>query len=103
MRFQHPQAVLDASLGVGVHKVHTENYMRGGTPLRYLDWALPAGVWPTRAAMLPMLLYRGARRLSLDCVVWRPVRHWGGRGPSCSVLANSGKIPMSWQSPVNEI
>jgi uncharacterized protein (UPF0276 family) len=37
LRFQHHQAVLDARPDVAWMEVHTENYMGGGTPLRYLD------------------------------------------------------------------
>jgi uncharacterized protein (UPF0276 family) len=37
LRFQHHQAVLDADPDVAWMEVHTENYMGGGTPLRYLD------------------------------------------------------------------
>ncbi len=37
LRCQHHQAVLDASPDVAWMEVHTENYMGGGTPLRYLD------------------------------------------------------------------
>jgi uncharacterized protein (UPF0276 family) len=37
LRFQHHQAVLDTRPGVAWMEVHTENYMGGGTPLRYLD------------------------------------------------------------------
>src|SRR6266852_5303674 len=37
LRFQHHQAVLDAGPDVAWMEVHTENYMGGGTPLRYLD------------------------------------------------------------------
>jgi len=37
LRFQHHQAVLDARPEVGWMEVHTENYMGGGTPIRYLE------------------------------------------------------------------
>jgi uncharacterized protein (UPF0276 family) len=37
LRFQHHQAVLDERPGLAWVEVHTENYMGGGTPLRYLD------------------------------------------------------------------
>jgi uncharacterized protein (UPF0276 family) len=37
LRFQHHQAVLEERPGVAWMEVHTENYMGGGTPLRYLD------------------------------------------------------------------
>jgi uncharacterized protein len=37
LRFQHHQAVFDTSPDVAWMEVHTENYMGGGTPLRYLD------------------------------------------------------------------
>ena len=37
LRFQHHQAVLDRRPDVAWMEVHTENYMGGGTPLRYLD------------------------------------------------------------------
>jgi uncharacterized protein (UPF0276 family) len=37
LRFQHHQAVLETAPGVAWMEVHTENYMGGGTPLRYLD------------------------------------------------------------------
>jgi uncharacterized protein len=37
LRCQHHQAVLDARPDVAWMEVHTENYMGGGTPLRYLD------------------------------------------------------------------
>jgi uncharacterized protein (UPF0276 family) len=37
LRFQHHQAVLDVAPDVAWMEVHTENYMGGGTPLRYLD------------------------------------------------------------------
>ncbi|QWG14243.1 DUF692 domain-containing protein [Bradyrhizobium sediminis] len=37
LRFQHHQAVLDTRPAVTWMEVHTENYMGGGTPLRYLD------------------------------------------------------------------
>jgi uncharacterized protein len=37
LRFQHHQAVLDLAPDVAWMEVHTENYMGGGTPLRYLD------------------------------------------------------------------
>jgi len=37
LRFQHHQAVLDVEPDVAWMEVHTENYMGGGTPLRYLD------------------------------------------------------------------
>ena len=37
LRFQHHQAVLDVDPDVAWMEVHTENYMGGGTPLRYLD------------------------------------------------------------------
>jgi hypothetical protein len=37
LRFQHHQAVLDTRPEVAWMEVHTENYMGGGVPLRYLD------------------------------------------------------------------
>jgi uncharacterized protein (UPF0276 family) len=37
LRHQHHQAVLDTRPDVAWMEVHTENYMGGGTPLRYLD------------------------------------------------------------------
>ncbi len=37
LRFQHHQPVLDTQPDVAWMEVHTENYMGGGTPLRYLD------------------------------------------------------------------
>src|ERR1700681_3807344 len=37
LRFQHHQAVLECRPDVAWMEVHTENYMGGGTPLRYLD------------------------------------------------------------------
>ncbi|HVR93576.1 MAG TPA: DUF692 domain-containing protein [Casimicrobiaceae bacterium] len=37
LRFQHHQAVVDTRPDVAWLEVHTENYMGGGTPLRYLD------------------------------------------------------------------
>jgi len=37
LRFQHHQAVLEVAPDVAWMEVHTENYMGGGTPLRYLD------------------------------------------------------------------
>jgi len=37
LRFQHHQAVADVAPDVACMEVHTENYMGGGTPLRYLD------------------------------------------------------------------
>jgi uncharacterized protein (UPF0276 family) len=37
LRFQHHQAVLDTDPDVAWMEIHTENYMGGGTPLRYLD------------------------------------------------------------------
>jgi uncharacterized protein len=37
LRFQHHQAVLDVDPDIAWMEVHTENYMGGGTPLRYLD------------------------------------------------------------------
>jgi len=37
LRFQHHQAVLDLRPDVAWMEIHTENYMGGGTPLRYLD------------------------------------------------------------------
>jgi uncharacterized protein (UPF0276 family) len=37
LRFQHHQAVLDVGPDVAWMEIHTENYMGGGTPLRYLD------------------------------------------------------------------
>ena len=37
LRFQHHEAVLDTRPDVAWMEVHTENYMGGGTPLRYLD------------------------------------------------------------------
>jgi uncharacterized protein (UPF0276 family) len=37
LRFQHHREVLDTRPDVPWMEVHTENYMGGGTPLRYLD------------------------------------------------------------------
>ena len=37
LRFPHHQVVLDTRPDVAWMEVHTENYMGGGTPLRYLD------------------------------------------------------------------
>ena len=37
LRFQHHQFVVDSKPDVAWMEVHTENYMGGGTPLRYLD------------------------------------------------------------------
>jgi len=37
LRFQHHQAVLDTDPDVAWMEIHTENYMGGGTPLRYLE------------------------------------------------------------------
>jgi hypothetical protein len=37
LRFQHHQVVLDSRPDVAWMEVHTENYMGGGAPLRYLD------------------------------------------------------------------
>jgi hypothetical protein len=37
LRFQHHQAVVDTRPGIAWFEVHTENYMGGGTPLRYLE------------------------------------------------------------------
>ena len=37
LRFQHHQAVIDTRPDVAWMEVHTENYMGGGTALRYLD------------------------------------------------------------------
>jgi len=37
LRFQHHQAVIDTEPDIAWMEVHTENYMGGGTPLRYLD------------------------------------------------------------------
>jgi uncharacterized protein len=37
LRFQHHQAVLDTAPDVAWMEIHTENYMGGGTPVRYLD------------------------------------------------------------------
>ena len=37
LRFQHHQVVLETKPDVAWMEVHTENYMGGGTPLRYLD------------------------------------------------------------------
>ena len=37
LRFQHHQAVVEARPAVAWFEVHTENYMGGGTPLRYLE------------------------------------------------------------------
>jgi len=37
LRFQHHQAVLERDPGVAWMEVHTENYMGGGSPLRYLE------------------------------------------------------------------
>ncbi len=37
LRFQHHQAVLESRPEVAWLEIHTENYMGGGTPARYLD------------------------------------------------------------------
>ncbi|HVC52596.1 MAG TPA: DUF692 domain-containing protein [Stellaceae bacterium] len=37
LRFQHHQAVVDTRPDIAWFEVHTENYMGGGTPLRYLE------------------------------------------------------------------
>jgi uncharacterized protein len=37
LRFQHHQSALDVAPDVAWMEVHTENYMGGGTPVRYLD------------------------------------------------------------------
>jgi len=37
LRFPHHQAVLEAPPNVAFVEVHTENYMGGGSPIRYLD------------------------------------------------------------------
>jgi uncharacterized protein len=37
LRFQHHQGVLDTRPDIAWMEVHTENYMGGGAPLRYLD------------------------------------------------------------------
>jgi uncharacterized protein (UPF0276 family) len=37
LRFQHHHDVLETRPGVAWMEVHTENYMGGGTPLKYLD------------------------------------------------------------------
>ena len=37
LRFQHHQAVVESKPDVAWMEIHTENYMGGGTPLRYLD------------------------------------------------------------------
>src|SRR5579864_832528 len=37
LRFPHHQVFVDMRPPVGWFEVHTENYMGGGTPLRYLD------------------------------------------------------------------
>jgi uncharacterized protein len=37
LRFQHHQALIDSRPDVAWFEVHTENYMGGGAPLRYLD------------------------------------------------------------------
>jgi len=37
LRFQHHQALIDCRPDVAWFEVHTENYMGGGAPLRYLD------------------------------------------------------------------
>lgn len=37
LRFQHHQAFLDARPGAAWLEVHTENYMGGGNPVRYLE------------------------------------------------------------------
>jgi uncharacterized protein (UPF0276 family) len=39
LRFQHHQAVLEAAPDVAFMEIHTENYMGGGSPIRYLDAA----------------------------------------------------------------
>ena len=42
LRFQHHQVVLDARPDVAWLEVHAENYLGGGTPLRYLEAARAA-------------------------------------------------------------
>ena len=37
LRFQHHQAALDTRANVAWMEVHTENYMGGGSPIRYLE------------------------------------------------------------------
>ncbi len=37
LRFPHHQAVIDTRPAISWFEVHTENYMGGGTPLRYLE------------------------------------------------------------------
>jgi uncharacterized protein (UPF0276 family) len=37
LRFQHHQALIDCRPDVAWFEIHTENYMGGGAPLRYLD------------------------------------------------------------------
>jgi uncharacterized protein len=37
LRFQHHQAVLDTAPDIAWMEIHTEDYMGGGTPVRYLD------------------------------------------------------------------
>src|SRR6266567_3788741 len=37
LRFQHHDAVTESRPDIAWMEVHTENYMGGGTPLRYLD------------------------------------------------------------------
>src|SRR5260370_31304302 len=37
LRFQHHQAVVETRPEIPWFEVHTENYMGGGTPLRYLE------------------------------------------------------------------
>jgi uncharacterized protein (UPF0276 family) len=37
LRFQHHQAVVETRPDIAWFEVHTENYMGGGTPLRYLE------------------------------------------------------------------
>jgi uncharacterized protein len=37
LRFQHHQAVLESPPDVAFMEVHTENYMSGGAPIRYLE------------------------------------------------------------------
>lgn len=37
LRFQHHQSVLETAPDVAFMEVHTENYMGGGSPIRYLD------------------------------------------------------------------
>ena len=37
LRFQHHQALIDCRPDVAWFEIHTENYIGGGAPLRYLD------------------------------------------------------------------